>query len=283
MVPYFEQPSWHLAGPLRIHAFGLLVALAVLLGSQLAIVRCRRKGLDGDLCADLVFYTLVLAFACAHLYSVLAYFPGELRSDPLLLLRFWENISSFGGIVGAVIGMAVFFRFRARSVDGRTRVAYLDAIAFAFPFAWTIGRLGCAVAHDHPGAVTSFPLAVSLESPAAQGYIAAVYREAGRLAELPLPSQLAGMGYHDLGWYEFLYTLLVIDPAFLLLDRSPRPAGYFAACFVVLYVPARFLSDFLRVGDVRYLGLTPGQYAGLLLFPAALYAFVRIARAPRPR
>ena len=41
---------------------------------------------------DLVFYTLLAGLAGAHLFAVLAYFPGEVRKNPLLLLKFWENI-----------------------------------------------------------------------------------------------------------------------------------------------------------------------------------------------
>ena len=48
-------------------------------------------------------------------------------------------------------------------------------------------------------------------------------------------------------------------------DRKPRPIGFFIAVICLLYAPARFAMDFLRVEDVRHLGLTPGQYAALAL------------------
>lgn len=272
MIPYIPQPSWHIAGPFTVHAFGMIVAVAVLVGSHLAMRRCRQKGLSADLCADLAFFTVVSGFVVAHLYSVLAYFPDQLRTDPLLLLRIWEDISSFGGFVGGVLGIWLFFRIRGKSLDLAARFAYLDAIAWAFPFAWAIGRLACTFAHDHPGSVTAFPLAVSLETEAARGFIAGLYKEAGKLADLPPWDVLATMGFHDLGWYEFLYTTFVICPIFLLLDRKPRPAGFFPLLFPALYIPARFAFDFLRIADVRYLGLTPGQWAGLALMPVVFWA-----------
>jgi prolipoprotein diacylglyceryltransferase len=70
-------------------------------------------------------------------------------------------------------------------------------------------------------------------------------------------------------------------PAFLLLDRKPRPPGFFLIAFPLLYVPARFFLDFLRIGDVRYHGLTPAQYAGMAVFLAAVYLMLRIARGHR--
>ena len=73
---------------------------------------------------------------------------------------------------------------------------------------------------------------------------------------------LSRMGFHDLGWYEFLFTGLIIVPVFLVLNRKPRQPGFFLITFLLLYIPGRFLLDFLRLGDARYAGLTPAQYAG---------------------
>ena len=99
-------------------------------------------------------------------------------------------------------------------------------MAWALPFAWAVGRFACTLAHNHPGSVTTFPLARSLGTEEARAYITALYAEAGRLADLPAPPVLARMGFHDLGWYEFLYLVLVAGPVFLYLGRRARPAGY---------------------------------------------------------
>ena len=276
MIPYFPQPGYHLFGPVTVHAFGAIVALALIVGWRMAVARARRKGLDPELFEDLLLYVLLSGFVVAHLYSVIAYFPREAMKDPLLLLMFWEDISSFGGFAGGVLGLWIFFRFKARHVDAAARLRYLDVIAYVFPFAWAIGRVACTVAHDHPGTVSTFPLGISLKSPEAQAYIAFFYREAGRLAELPPRAELAKMSFHDLGWYEFLYMAFLMVPAFLVLDRKPRPPAFFLIAFPLLYVPARFLLDFLRIGDVRYFGLTPGQYAGIAVFLASVFLMVRM-------
>jgi prolipoprotein diacylglyceryltransferase len=51
----------------------------------------------------------------------------------------------------------------------------------------------------------------------------------------------------------------------------------------MMYAPARFTLDFLRVppelgGDIRYFGLTPGQYMSILLFLVSLYFFNRVRK-----
>ena len=100
MIPYFQQPEYHLYGPLTVHAFGTIVAVAIIVGWRMVVARTRAKNLDPGLVQDLLSYVILSGFIVAHLYSVLAYFPREAMQDPLLLLKFWEDISSFGGFVG---------------------------------------------------------------------------------------------------------------------------------------------------------------------------------------
>lgn len=276
MIPYVEQPVLRL-GPVTLAAFGLIVATSVWAGLVLGRRRFERLGLDRDLGEGLAWWVVAGGFVSAHLFSVLFYFPHELAANPLLLFKLWEDISSFGGILGGALALWLFLRRRAPHLDARTRWAYVDVVAYVFPVSLMIGRLACTLAHDHPGTVTSFPLAVSLARPEARAYVAGVYADAGRSAELPPPDVLARLGFHDLGWYEFLYLAAVVVPVTLLLARRPRRPGTFLAGFVALYMPVRFVLDFLRVSDVRYAGLTPAQWAAAASL-AALGAYAARAR-----
>jgi len=273
VIPYVAQPSLDL-GPLTIHAFGPIVAASVVAGMAIGARRFRAHGLDPELGERMAWWLLVCGFVGAHLFSVLFYFPEKVRTDPLVLLRLWEDISSFGGIVGGAIGTWAFFRFRATEPERAVRWRYVDVAAYVFPISLMIGRLGCALAHDHPGRVTRFPLAISLDHPEAQRYIARVYEGAGRTAELPPPDLLPTYGFHDLGVYELLYLAVVVVPAMVLLGRRPRRTGFFLIAFALLYMPARFLLDFLRVADARYAGLTPAQWVALLALGGTLAALM---------
>jgi phosphatidylglycerol:prolipoprotein diacylglycerol transferase len=150
MLPYFEQPAWNI-GPLTVHAFGVTVAVAIWVGFAIGQRRFERLGLDARLGQRLGGWMAVGGLAGAHLFSVLLYFPHKLGDDPWLLLRVWEDISSFGGMLGGVAGALLFFATRASDMERQARLAYLDAVAFAFPTSFAIGRVGCALAHDHPG------------------------------------------------------------------------------------------------------------------------------------
>lgn len=275
MLPYFEQPVWHI-GPLTVYAFGITAALAMWVGFAILRRRFDSLGLDPLLGQRLGWWIVLGGIAGAHLFSVFFYFPHELREDPWLVLRVWDDISSFGGMLGGIAGGLLFFATRRGEDERRARLAYLDAVAFAFPAALAIGRLGCALAHDHPGTVTSFPLAISLETDAALQYIGGVYANAGIL----LPPAAPTMGFHDLGLYEFLFLSFAVVPLFVFWNRRRRPAGFYLVAFGALYLPVRFCLDLLRVSDVRYAGLTPAQWTAALI--AAGLPFVAV-RPPRLR
>jgi phosphatidylglycerol:prolipoprotein diacylglycerol transferase len=260
VIPYITQPAWNL-GPLTIHAFGVAVAAALWYGLTMGDRRFEQSSLDPLVGKQLGGWMIVGGILGAHLLAVLVYFPDKLRDDPWLLFRVWEDISSFGGMLGGLAGALLFFAIRLPGSSRRTRLSYLDAVAFVFPGALAIGRVGCALAHDHPGVVTSFPLAVSLETAAAQSFMRGVYAP----ADLPSPAGAATMGFHDLGLYELLFLALVVVPLFAYWNRRQRPVGFYLIAFAAMYFPVRFGLDMLRVGDARYLSLTPAQWGAALV------------------
>src|SRR5262249_62423117 len=88
---------------------------------------------------------------------------------------------------------------------------------------------------------------------------------------------------HDLGLYELLYTVLVLVPAVVVLNRRSRPPGTSVAVLSLLYAPARFLLDFLRQTDlpgaaVPYLCLALAQYGCIVLAGIGIALLMRIRR-----
>lgn len=267
MIPYLQQPTLTI-GPVTLAAFGVIVATAVLVGLTIGRRRFASLGLDDAFGEHFVWWTVLGGFVGAHVFSVVFYFPEKVAEDPLVLLKLWEDISSFGGMIGGALAIWLFLQRRSAELTPAMKWASVDVAAFVLPIALAIGRLACAIAHDHPGTITRFPLAVSLARPEAREFIAGVYVAAGRAGELPPASLLGQLGFHDLGWYEFLYLVLVVVPLILLLERRQRHRrlhrhGSFLLTFIALYMPVRFLLDFLRVSDVHYAGLTPAQWAAL--------------------
>ncbi|HEX2722419.1 MAG TPA: prolipoprotein diacylglyceryl transferase family protein [Gemmatimonadaceae bacterium] len=280
MIPYFEQPSIEL-GPLRVAAFGVIVAASVAIGDRLFMHRVRSLRLDTDLASGLGWYALIAGFLFAHFFALIFYFPEQIARDPSSLLKIWENVSSFGGMIGGAAGAFLYVRLKKVNLSRRLRWAYFDAAAFILPFGWAVGRAACAVAHDHPGRVTRFPLAISLSSRQARNYIAREYSAGGNAPPL-IPPDGGGLGFHDLGWYELLLLALIVCPLFFMLERRGvgrrRGDGFWVGLFAAIYGAMRLLLDTLRVADARYFGLTPGQYAAIAMLCGGLVILVRNLR-----
>jgi phosphatidylglycerol:prolipoprotein diacylglycerol transferase len=166
----------------------------------------------------------------------LVYFPDQTLQHPQTILFFWQGLSSFGGFLGAIVAAFLFFRRVPEAAAQRWR--YLDCIAWGFPFGWIFGRTGCFLAFDHPGSPTHF-------------FLSEVDRE--------------GIVRHNLGLDEALYTIVIAAIFFVLGRRARRAPGFYVGLLAVLYAPVRFMFDFLRIVDVRYFGLTPGQWGAIAL------------------
>ncbi|HYQ17783.1 MAG TPA: prolipoprotein diacylglyceryl transferase family protein [Polyangiaceae bacterium] len=244
---------------ISIKPFGALVAIGVYLGAHLTLQRARRLGLDERAMGSFIASVVGYGFVGGHVLDELFYYPQRLVDDPWSIFKLWDGLSSFGGFVGAVIGMLIW---RARS---RVPVLpYADNVMAMLPVGWFFGRAGCATAHDHPGLLSDSWLAV----------------------------QYPGGARFDLGLLEMLLTV-PLALAFLWLAKKPRPWGFFSALACICYAPLRFALDFLREhdnvpGDLhgaidpRYFYLTPAQWEcfGMLAFGILLLRHVvnRVAR-----
>jgi phosphatidylglycerol:prolipoprotein diacylglycerol transferase len=254
-IPWFKFdtiPIPFLPEGVGLHAFGVLVAIGVLLGMRVAEGRARRLGLKQEVIANFIGYVVIIGFVGSHVFDRIAYYPERVLQEPWDLLMPWRSLSSFGGFLFAVVG-AFVWRFKTKLPI----TIPLDQVAFGMPVGWMFGRTGCFVVHDHPGKLTDFFLAVN-------NY---------QYGNLPVGPR------HDLGLYEVIWAALMI-PLFFFLDRKPRPHGFYIGLIAVLYSPYRFMLDFLREADATYFGLTPAHYACVLSFFAGVYMLWRAYKRP---
>jgi phosphatidylglycerol:prolipoprotein diacylglycerol transferase len=222
----------------------------VYVGAYLAVRHARRIGLSHAALSSFIVWVVALGFVSGHVLDLLLYSPQHLLSEPSSVLELWEGQSSFGGFIGALVGMLLWrLRYRVRALP------YADVVASAFPVGWLFGRAGCAVAHDHPGLPS-------------EAWYAVAYPGGGRF---------------DLGLYEMVLTIpLVIG--FAMLKRARRPWGFYLGAMAVYYAPIRFALDSLRArdGDARYGALTPAQWlCGPLLIAGLVLLFRSLACSGR--
>ena len=231
-------------GPATVSPFGVLVVLGFLFGYSLVRRWCMRFELDWKTLSWGMVWIAGLGFVLSHAAAVLLY-PSERPLRNFSLSDVSSHISSFGGFYGGALVALAYLK-----LAGLSARPYCDGLAFGLLGGFLFGRLGCFAVHDHPGLETGFVLAVDVQ----------------------------GVRRHDLGLYELLF-LAVLFAVLGLWTRKRRPAdGSVVGVIAVAYAPARFLLDFLRVTDVTYGGLTPGQW---LCFPT-LAIGVFLLLTPRP-
>lgn len=257
-IPYdlFTFGPFELPFGLKIHSFGLMVALGLMLTFTLTGRKAeQRMGMSSEHFQNYGIYAVVIGWCFAHVFNVIFYEPEKVLEDPIILLKVWGSISSYGGLFGGIIATYIF-HWRHPEVDMEKLI---DIGAYAITFPWMFGRIGCATVHDHPGHETDFFLGIEWTD---------------------------GVVRHDLGFYEALWWMVIVAVV-LWTDRKPRPKGFYVVLVALMYAPARFGLDFLRVpvelgGDIRYLGLTPAQYFSIGIFGVGLYWYFKKVRHRDP-
>jgi phosphatidylglycerol---prolipoprotein diacylglyceryl transferase len=250
VIPYFELREIPIGGGRSLAAFGTLVALGIFAGAWFAERRARLTGIPQREIPGAILSAVVPGLLLAHLVALLPQMRGTVPWSPRVLLEFWNGMSSVGGLAGAFLGLS-FYYWRAQ----RSWLPTADVLVQGLVIGWAFGRLGCTLVHDHIGRPSEFLLAIH-------------FPDGTR---------------HDLGLYELLYTVFVLVPAVLVLNRRPRAPGTSVAVLALLYAPVRFLADFLRQtdlpgADARHLGLTVAQYGCLVLAGVGISLAMRIRR-----
>ncbi|MCI5072860.1 prolipoprotein diacylglyceryl transferase [bacterium] len=252
MIPYFTIPPLKIY-VLEFHAFGLLVAIGFFTATQLAMHRAKNLKLSQAIVSDISLIAIIFGIFGAHLFHVFFYEP-ELLRNPINLLKFWSGLSSYGGIITVTIALIVYLKLKRKPI-----LPYVDMLFLGGCLGFFFGRMGCFTAHDHPGNLTDFFLAV----------------------------KFPGGARHDLGFYEMLLWLLILIVMLIKTKKTkkkPKFWGQDSLIILSLYAPGRFFLEFFRaqdnsgsfMPDARYLGLTPAHYVSLTACVFCLLAWVYV-------
>jgi phosphatidylglycerol:prolipoprotein diacylglycerol transferase len=217
-------------GPLKVHWYGIMYLIAFVAGWWLARLRARKPGSTwkpGDV-DDFMFFCMLGTILGGRLGYVLFYGLSFWAKDPWYPIKVWDGGMSFhGGLLGVLIGLAIF------AVRRRRKVA--DVFDFAAPLpgiGLCAGRIGNFINGELWGRHADPSLPWAMIFPQAPD-------------RLPRhPSQL----------YQFALEGLLLFVLLWWYASKPRQRGQVSGAFLLGYGVFRFIAEYFREPDA-HLGL----------------------------
>ena len=125
-------------GPMKIHFYGLIIALGLILAVMYALRRSKEFGLRDDDILDGVLWVTPFAILCARAYYVIFQWNALYADDPISALYIWQGgLAIYGGVIGAAVGVIVFCRIKKIRVS-----TVLDLVSMGFLIGQAMGRWG---------------------------------------------------------------------------------------------------------------------------------------------
>lgn len=259
-------------GAVRLGFFGLIVVAGLIAGSAVSYWLARRRGEDADALPDMLALGLFGALLVGRLFYVLNPPPSvavyydrhwylthvlDLQAGPLAL---WSGGLDAAGLwIGAIAGVAWVIWRRRLGVR-----AWGDLLTPGVLIMLAIAGWANVVNEQMFGPPTTLPWGVLI------GRRVPPYDD---LAAYP-----SDVRFHPTPAYLALWALFVLGVLWVLAGRYRErlQAGDLALLASVLYMPALFAADFLRV-DVSHVvdGLTATQIVAALILAVAVVAAVR--------
>lgn len=243
-------------GPIGLHSYGLMLALAFVIGIAMVQRKAARLGISREAVADLGLWILAAAVVGSRFFYVASHWE-EYAPNPLSALAVWDGGLTFYG--GVLLALPVSFIFvRARRLP-YWRLA--DLVAPAFALGLGLGRIGCFLSGCCFGKPSHLPWAV----------IFPPHSFAGSVFSCPIhPTQL----------YESLFGFACFGLLVWLSKRRHFP-GFLICLFIGLYGAWRFFIDNFRYyeNSQRWLlGLTNNQWISILMVLVAITTGVWLKR-----
>jgi prolipoprotein diacylglyceryl transferase len=241
-------------GPLSIHAYGLMLLLAIVAATVLTGIRWTRRGGDWDLVFQVAVWGVAFGIIGARLYHVVTSW-NEVPDEWWGVFAVWKGgLGVWGGIFFGVIAGAVVVKRSGNSV-----LAFMDAVAPGLLLAQAIGRWGNWFNQELYGEPTDLPWGLEIDIEHRPDNLELLQQET----------------FHPVFLYEFAWNLLGVV-VLLLLDRFVRfrPPALFAL-YVAWYTAFRAFEETLRIDPSHeWYGFRLNFYVSVVLFALSLGFFI---------
>src|SRR5215208_7437763 len=145
-------------GPLSIHAYGLMLLLAIVAATVLTGIRWTRRGGDWDLVFQVAVWCVAFGIIGARLYHVITSWD-QVPDEWWGVFAVWKGgLGVWGGIFFGVLAGAIVVRRSGASV-----LAFMDAVAPGLLLAQAIGRWGNWFNQELYGKPTNLPWGLEID------------------------------------------------------------------------------------------------------------------------
>ena len=248
-------------GPLKLTAYGLMIALGVVAATSLAGRRLVRSNTGSrDDMSSIAIWGVIGGVIGARLYHVITdweLFRGDLGRIPLI----WKGgLGIPGGLLGGTLSGMYAARRRGVAIP-----ALLTAAAPAIPLAQSIGRWGNWWNQELFGRATTLPWALEISN-----------------GKLPV-GYAPGTTFHPTFLYESLWNL-ALCVVLLQIDRRYRlKPGRLFAVYLAGYFGGRFWIEGLRIDPAhQFGGLRLNQWVAASVVVASITFLIVDHRRARP-
>lgn len=267
LVAYLPSPSTNgiSIGPLRLHLYGLIIAIGIAAAAWLAQRRWEARGGPPGTMAKLAVWAVPAGLIGARLYSVITSWQADTAGQWYRAFEIWQGgLGIWGGIaVGVPVGLLAARHYQ---LDWR---AALDSAAPALVLAQAVGRWGNYFNQELYGNPSRLPWAVQIAHPVHCSSVTACVAYPPGITTFQ-PTFL----------YESLWDLACVGLIILAERHLPVRKGYLFYVYAAVYTVGRFVTEHLRVDEAhRYLGLRLNDWTSIVVFAGALAVLATRGRA----
>lgn len=240
-------------GIITIHWYSILIFIAILLGSNLAIKEAKRHGYNEDFMVNLLFLGVIFGIVGARVYYVI--FNFDYYKDNLIeMFKVWNGgLAIHGGIIAGLIStMIICYKKKVNLIK------ILDYMVVGLIIAQAIGRWGNFFNGEAHGPLTTLAYLEGLHLP--QFIIDGMY--------------INGNYYIPTFLYESIWCFLGFIIMLVLRRRKFMKVGYLTSFYLVWYGFERFLVEGLRTDSLMFLSLKVAQLVSLLMVLIGICLFI---------
>lgn len=202
-----------------VYAFGVMIALAFLLGALWIVQRGKAQGFSEELFLEATLWIVVSGLVGARLFYIF-FFPALFFKDPFGVLFNQGGLVWYGGMIAVTLTVWLFCK--------RHQIAFNklgDIVTPPAALGLAIGRIGCLLAGCCYGAPCELPWAI----------------------QYPPGHETFPHHVHPSPLYESI-SLLIVTFLLAWIDRYKKFDGATTWLFFVLYGIVRFVLEYYR-GD----------------------------------